>query len=393
MGAIPTLEELRAGCDELDGVELLMVLAGPGGPLHHRTALVSSFGAESAALLHMVASVDPATPVIFLDTGKHFPETLAYRDQLVDWFGLLNVINATPDQLSLAQSDRNGQLYVNDPDLCCHIRKAEPLESSLREFAAWITGRKRFQGGLRSNLETIETEPSTGRLKLNPIAGWSAERIEAYRRDYGLPAHPLAKRGYRSIGCAPCTGPTAPGEPARSGRWPGLGKFECGIHRPVADLPPMPASAVPDGSVVLGRAAALLPGPTSSRHDILTPLLNRLAGATRLEGAAEAQRWFRAIDVIVPNIDLRTVLCTDPALAALLPGFYGTIGLDEQAPGLRIGARGAIGLNPKLFRDPAALRCRYALGHRASGGRAGGTHGAIGSSSRPHWSMEPASPD
>ena len=360
MGAIPTLEELRAGCDELDGIELLMVLAGPGGPLFRRTALVSSFGAESSVLLHIVACVDRATPVIFLDTGKHFPETLAYRDQLVEWFGLTNLVTARPDQLSLAQNDRHEQLFADDPDLCCHIRKTEPLESALRGFAAWITGRKRFQGGLRSSLATIETEPAGGRLKLNPLANWSAERIEAYRRDYGLPVHPLAERGYRSSGCAPCTRPVRSGEASRAGRWSGMDKLECGIHRPAAesspgDQLPLSAWAMPIGSPHRRDALVKLPGSTLSRFEVLAPLLDRFAAAAGMGTIGGGAAWTRPAEAVVADATLRGALCADPALAALLPGFHGKIGFDRQAAGLCVGADGTVGLNPALCSEGAAL--------------------------------------
>jgi phosphoadenosine phosphosulfate reductase len=227
-----TLDELRRLYGMLDGPALLRALLGRGGPLHQRTALVSSFGAESAVLLHMAATVDPALPVIFLDTGRHFPETLAYRDQLVDRLGLEDVRSAYPDRTALLRYDRKGRLYAEDPDLCCDIRKTEPLGEALAAFDAWITGRKRFQGGLRADLEVIEPQAGTSQLKLNPVARWSEERLEAYRLAHGLPAHPLVAKGYRSIGCATCTRPTAAGENARAGRWSGLDKTECGIHLP-----------------------------------------------------------------------------------------------------------------------------------------------------------------
>ena len=226
------LDDLRRLYGMLDGPALLRALIGPGGPLQQRTALVSSFGAESAVLLHMAATVDPALPVIFLDTGRHFPETLAYRDQLVDRLGLEDVRSAYPDRTALLRYDRKGRLYADDPDLCCDIRKTEPLNEALSGFDAWITGRKRFQGGLRADLEVIEPQAGTGQVKLNPIARWPEERLEAYRLAHGLPAHPLVARGYRSIGCATCTRPTAAGEDARAGRWSGLDKTECGIHLP-----------------------------------------------------------------------------------------------------------------------------------------------------------------
>ena len=233
MSLLPELDEFRSAFGGLDGADLIRALAGPGGPLRHRTALVSAFGAESVVLLHMAAEVDPSLPVIFLDTGKHFPETLAYRDQLVRRLGLTDIRTAYPDSAALVRHDRHGRLFEDDPDLCCHIRKTEPLSEELDGFAAWITGRKRFQGGLRTGLETIEPESGTGRLKLNPLATWDPTRIEAYRVEHDLPAHPLLARGYRSIGCAACTRPTRDGNDARAGRWFGIDKTECGIHLPL----------------------------------------------------------------------------------------------------------------------------------------------------------------
>ena len=232
MSVMPNLAELRQASAELDGVELIRVLAGPGGPLRHKTALVSSFGAESVVLLHMAAQVDQALPVIFLDTGRHFPETIAYRDTLVRRLGLTDIRNAYPDAAELRRYDRHGRLFETDPDLCCDIRKTQPLAEELEGFGAWITGRKRFQGGLRTALDTIEPEGATGRVKLNPLASWDAVQIEAYRVAYDLPAHPLVARGFRSIGCATCTRPTREGEDARAGRWAGIDKTECGIHLP-----------------------------------------------------------------------------------------------------------------------------------------------------------------
>lgn len=227
------LERLRARHGQLEGPALLRAVIGPDGPLHGRTALVSAFGAESVVLLHVAAQVDPELPVIFLDTGRHFPETLAYRDQLVDRLGLRDVRTAYPDGALLRRHDRHGRLFADDPDFCCELRKTLPLTEELEGFAAWITGRKRFQGGLRGTLAAIELEAGTGRLKLNPLAAWDADRIEAYRVGHGLPVHPLLAKGYRSIGCASCTRPTAADEPARAGRWFGIDKTECGIHQPL----------------------------------------------------------------------------------------------------------------------------------------------------------------
>jgi phosphoadenosine phosphosulfate reductase len=194
-----------------------------------RIAAVSSFGAESAVLLHMLAEADPSVPVIFLDTGKLFPETLRYRDTLIVRLGLSNVRSARPDTARLSRIDPDGQLWQDDPDLCCWNRKVEPLEAALNGFAAWITGRKRMHGGGRSALDLVEPGPD-GRIKINPLSDWSAADIARYFARHDLPRHPLFASGYRSIGCAPCTSAIADAEPARTGRWRGTGKTECGIH-------------------------------------------------------------------------------------------------------------------------------------------------------------------
>ena len=201
-----------------------------------RIALVSSFGAESAVLLHLAAGIDPALPVIFLDTGKLFPETLAYRDRLVARFGLRDVRAARPDPAA----DPTGTLWRDDPDGCCGLRKVAPLEAALAPFDAWISGRKRFHGGERSTLPPVEFG-ADWRIRINPLAGWSAGEIAVCFAANDLPAHPLLARGYRSIGCAPCTRPVRDGEDPRAGRWAGLAKTECGIHRSPAFHHQVPA--------------------------------------------------------------------------------------------------------------------------------------------------------
>jgi phosphoadenosine phosphosulfate reductase len=196
-----------------------------------RIALLSSFGAESAALLHMVSRIDRATPIVFLDTGKLFAETLQYRDRLVAQLGLTNLIEAHPDQARLRQLDPDGLLWQTDPDMCCWQRKVEPTDEALAPYAAWITGRKHFHGGLRGALPMIEQDDG-GKIKINPLVGWSRTQIDYYFAENALPQHPLVMRNYRSIGCAPCTRATAPNESARAGRWSGTAKTECGIHLP-----------------------------------------------------------------------------------------------------------------------------------------------------------------
>ncbi len=198
-----------------------------------RIALVSSFGADAAALLHMVAQVDKATPVVFVDTGQHFPETLAYRDELCAQLGLTDVRSATPDPATLAAEDPEKWLFSSDPDRCCEIRKVRPLAVAMDGFDAWITGRKGFQSDLRSTLPLFEAEGD--RVKVNPLVGWTATDVLAYIREAGLPRHPLVAKGFPSIGCMPCTSAVRPGEDERAGRWRGRGKTECGIHTTVLD--------------------------------------------------------------------------------------------------------------------------------------------------------------
>jgi phosphoadenosine phosphosulfate reductase len=199
-------------------------------------ALVSSFGAESAVLLHLVASVDPNIPVIFLDTGKHFPETLAYRDELAAKIGLRNLRIIHPDAEVLAKRDATDLRWSYDPDGCCEIRKVVPLEKAMAGFDASITGRKGFQSRTRTALPRFEIDGD--RLKVNPLASWTKDDIEAYFAEHDLPRHPLEAQGYLSIGCSPCTSMVKPGEDPRAGRWRGWEKTECGIHTPVDDNDP-----------------------------------------------------------------------------------------------------------------------------------------------------------
>lgn len=206
-------------------------------------AAVSSFGAESAVLLHLIAEVAPATPVLFLETGKHFLETLAYRDELIARLGLTNFINLYPDFAEVRTKDETGLRWSYDPDGCCEIRKVIPLAKALANYDASLTGRKAFQADTRANLPRfeIDSSDSQGRLKVNPLIDWSAADLEAYFVEHELPRHPLISHGYPSIGCSPCTTKVQPGEDPRSGRWRGWDKTECGIHTPLTDegeLPP-----------------------------------------------------------------------------------------------------------------------------------------------------------
>jgi phosphoadenosine phosphosulfate reductase len=191
-------------------------------------AVVSSFGTESAALLKVMTEVDAAIPVIFLDTGWLFEETLAYRDTLIATLGLRDVRSIKPLETTLSREDPDRELWFSDPDACCRIRKVEPLARALAPFDGWINGRKRFQGGLRATIPVVEDDGV--RLKFNPFANVSREAIQAIYAAAKLPLHPLAEKGYLSVGCMPCTSRTSADEDARAGRWRGRPKTECGIH-------------------------------------------------------------------------------------------------------------------------------------------------------------------
>lgn len=194
-----------------------------------RVALVSSFGAESVVLLHMVSVAAPGLPVLFIDTQMLFPETLEYQRTVATRLGLTNVqvLGATDDEI--AELDPDGLLHQKAPDACCNLRKTAPLERALSGYDAWITGRKRFQGGARTALEFFEPEPPA-RLRINPLAHWRSDDVQDYMIENALPRHPLVASGYPSIGCAPCTSSVEAGDDPRSGRWRGSDKTECGIH-------------------------------------------------------------------------------------------------------------------------------------------------------------------
>ncbi|PQA88857.1 phosphoadenylyl-sulfate reductase [Marinicaulis flavus] len=193
-----------------------------------RIAFVSSFGAESAVLLHLMASADPSIPVLFLDTNKLFGETVRYRSRLQHHLGLEDVRVIGPRKRDLERDDPQGVLSMKDPDECCRLRKAEPLTRALKGFDCWATGRKRHQTEFRKEMETVEHDGSS--FKLNPLANWTRADIADYFSAHKLPEHPLVKQGYHSIGCMPCTSKVVDENDARSGRWAGQAKTECGIH-------------------------------------------------------------------------------------------------------------------------------------------------------------------
>jgi phosphoadenosine phosphosulfate reductase len=240
------LAELRAKYQGLTGQALLE--ATIKNEFTGKIAAVSSFGAESAVLLHMILQVDPTTPVIFLNTGKLFGETLRYRDRLQERLGLTDLRAVAPHPDDLTSRDPNGSLWSSNADGCCFVRKVLPLERALAGFEASVTGRKRFQTNARSSMEPIEEELVRNvagatsapplhtrhtRFKINPLAYWGEDDLNRYLEEHRLPRHPLVKDGYLSIGCMPCTERVPEGGSYRDGRWVGQNKDECGIHVPV----------------------------------------------------------------------------------------------------------------------------------------------------------------
>lgn len=193
-----------------------------------RSAIVSSFGAESVVLLHYVTRILPDIAVLFIDTRKHFPETLEYRDQVAERLGL-NLVNVAPDAEDMAKQDPYGSLFNIDANMCCTLRKVFPLQDVLTGFDSWMSGRKRFQAKTRAAIPILERD--SDKIKINPLALWEKNDIDTYFVTHDLPRHPLEAKGYLSIGCQPCTRPVRPGEDPRAGRWAGTpDKTECGLH-------------------------------------------------------------------------------------------------------------------------------------------------------------------
>jgi phosphoadenosine phosphosulfate reductase len=191
--------------------------------------VVSSFGAESVVLLDLVAAIDPATPILFLDTEMLFAETLEYQKTIAERLGLTDVRVITPKREETFEKDNEGLLHLYFPDQCCALRKTIPLQQALEGFDTWITGRKRYQSGARARLAPFENEADR-RIKVNPLAHWGTDEVQDYMAAKDLPRHPLVARGYPSIGCAPCTTQVGFGEDPRAGRWRNQEKIECGIH-------------------------------------------------------------------------------------------------------------------------------------------------------------------
>ncbi len=208
------------------------ILRAALGAFGDQIALVSSFGAESAVLLHMASEIDRDIPILFLDTGMQFAQTLDYRQELTQRLGLSDVRDLRPAFKDLAAIDPSHTLWKTDTNACCNLRKVVPLDAALDGFDAWITGRKRFQASTRAALPVVES--ADGKVKVNPLANWTKADLDAYVAEHDLPPHPLVASGYPSIGCWPCTKPVEKGQDERAGRWAGSEKTECGIHTPSA---------------------------------------------------------------------------------------------------------------------------------------------------------------
>jgi phosphoadenosine phosphosulfate reductase len=220
------LRELRARYSDVAGRDLLEAMVM--GEFPEKLAVVSSFGAESVVVLHMLAGIDPTVPVLFLNTGKLFGETLRYRDRLQDALKLTDIRSIGPHPRDEAQYDPDGTLWSRNPDQCCFFRKVLPIRRALKGFDAQVTGRKRFQTQARLAMPTIEV--ADGKFKINPLAFFTFADLNAYIDEHRLPRHPLFDDGYVSIGCMPCTQRVKDGEDYRSGRWAGTDKDECGLH-------------------------------------------------------------------------------------------------------------------------------------------------------------------
>jgi len=223
-----TSEAARNNDDPYFGLSASQALQQAINDYDGNLVLASSMGVDSAVLLHLAAQIDKNLPIIFLDTGKHFRETLHYRDQLISKLGLTNLINITPDRKSIKELDPQGDLHLNDPDACCDLRKVTPLASRIFDYKVRITGRKRYQTPDRKNMPILQTDGE--QIKLNPLAYWTAKDVTTYIRKHDLPPHPLLSLGFLSVGCQPCTTRVSEGEDERAGRWRNLSKEECGIH-------------------------------------------------------------------------------------------------------------------------------------------------------------------
>lgn len=194
--------------------------------------MTSSFQTQSVPLLHVLSRVAPEVPVLFLDTGFHFPETLAFRHELAASLGL-SVIDVRNELGHAGFLREHGDLHRTDSDACCYLNKVAPLEKALAGRSAWLTGIRKDQTAQRADTPAVSLEDD--RYKVCPLVNWTDRDVAEYVARHALPQHPLHASGYRSIGCAPCTRPTVSGEDARAGRWSGTDKTECGLHFKTTD--------------------------------------------------------------------------------------------------------------------------------------------------------------
>ncbi len=229
MNSLDDLNQLDRVNRELEAMSPQDILAWSWSRFKPDIVTSSSFQTQSVPLLHMIALVCPEMPVLFLDTGYHFPETLAFRDALQRWLGLnVQVVYPDPDDKRYLENPLE-PLYLRDPDLCCRIHKVRPMERALKGKVAWVTGVRRDQTAHRKTVRMIDRR-ADGLIRIHPLANWSKQDVWSYIDQHNLPAHPLFLQGYVSIGCAPCTRPVHEGEDERAGRWAGTDKTECGLH-------------------------------------------------------------------------------------------------------------------------------------------------------------------
>ena len=225
----PAALDLDAANRELETATPQAILAWTWREFRPHVVLTCSFQHDGVVLAHMLRDIAPEVPVVFIDTGFHFPETLAYRDEIRRRFDL-PLVELQPIMPRAEFAATHGlDLYARDPDLCCHINKVEPLKRYLPGVRAWVNGRRRDQASTRQAMRVVEA--FQGDLhKVNPMCSWTSRDTFQYMERHAIPMHPLFEKGYASIGCAPCTRPVLPGEDERDGRWAGTGKVECGLH-------------------------------------------------------------------------------------------------------------------------------------------------------------------
>ncbi len=214
---------------ELEGANAREVVRWAAGTFGHDLAVAASM--QDAVLPHLVSAVLPHVDVLFLDTGYHFADTLATRAEVARRLPV-TLVDVTPRKTVAEQDAEHGpRLHDRDPDLCCFLRKVDPLAGALEPYRAWVTGVRRDESPARAATPVVTWDEPHGLIKINPLVRWSLQDVHAYEIDHGLPVNPLTRDGFPSIGCAPCTRRVAPGEDPRAGRWSGSAKTECGIHR------------------------------------------------------------------------------------------------------------------------------------------------------------------